>query len=122
VFVAAWVRGGSWLLHRCGRDLAEQERLQRQHRWEAAERQRLLDKQEAVVKHAEAAVAQEHQRLGAAKAALLQRTAEAERGIREAAESASQLQDQKRRAEGELLQLSQNLATQDARLKQLRDE
>ena len=102
--------------------LAEQERLQRQHRWEAAERQRLLDEQEAVVKHAEAAVAQEHQRLGAAKAALLQRTAEAERGIREAAESASQLQDQKRRAEGELLQLSHNLAAQDARLKQLRDE
>ena len=102
--------------------LAEQERLQRQHRWEAAERQRLLDQQEAVVKHAEAAVAQEHQRLGAAKAALLQRTAEAERGIREAAESASQLQVQKRWAEGELLQLAQNLAARDARLKQLRDE
>jgi len=76
------------------------------------------------VKQAEAAVAKqaEDHRLAAAKAALQQRTAEAERGVREAAESTRQLEDQKRRAEGELLQLSQNLAAQDARLKQLQVE
>lgn len=108
---------------------AEAEAAQRQLRWEAAERQRLLDEQEEKVRQEEAAVQRENGRIAVANAALAQRSAKVALEAQEAADSAMamemqkrQVEQQKRAAEQQLAVLSGSLMVESAKLDKLRRE